>query len=162
MTDVVRLPLTKGRSVLIDAADLPAVSCHRWHASDTGEGRWYAARRRKVGEGRPGTIKMHTFLTGWPQVDHINGDGLDNRRCNLRPATSAQNSANARRARTSRSPYKGVEYQRSGRWRARICPRGQSIELGFYDTAEKAARAYDSAARAIYGEFAYLNLPEES
>ena len=107
-------------------------------------------------------VKMHTFLTGWPQVDHINGDGLDNRRCNLRPATSAQNNANARRVRTSRSPYKGVERESSGKWRARICPHGQRINLGLYGTAEEAAHAYDSAAREIYGEFAYLNLPEES
>lgn len=96
---------------------------------------------------------MHTFLTGWDFVDHRNGDGLDNRRANLRPATAAQNAANQQLSIANTTGYKGVSLYRNGRFRASI----QRRHLGYFDTAADAARAYDAAALDLFGDFAHLN-----
>jgi len=94
-------------------------------------------------------------------VDHINGDPLDNRRQNLRPATPSQNQANrtkyqGRRGVTSR--YKGVCWHRKDKkWMARIYRDGKQIYLGGFDCEIEAAKAYDSAALEIFGEFALPN-----
>jgi len=101
---------------------------------------------------------MHTFLTGWPMVDHRNGNGLDNRRANLRPATKSQNGANRLIAASNKSGFKGVDLKK-GRWRAQIKVVGSKIHLGYFDLAEEAARAYDMAAIEAFGEFATLNFP---
>ena len=93
-------------------------------------------------------------------VDHINGNGLDNRRGNLRLATPSQNVCN--RVTTSASGYRGVEAipDRSKPWRACLYKGKKRTEVGTFDTAEEAARAYDAAAAARYGAFAKLNFPE--
>lgn len=91
----------------------------------------------------------------WPPgdmlIDHVNGDGADNRWANLRLATPAENSRNRRTS----SEFKGVRKTKSGRYRAHIT-------LGVFDTAEEAAAAYDDAARLYHGRFAAVNLPGES
>ena len=93
-------------------------------------------------------------------VDHINGDRLDNRRCNLRFATRQQNAWNARKYRHSTSSFKGV--RPSGkRWRAVIYEDNRQINLGHYETEIEAALAYDCAARERRGEFATLNFPRD-
>lgn len=98
----------------------------------------------------------------WPteQIDHINGDGCDNRICNLRQATHAQNTRNVRRHRDSESKYKGIYIdKRVGRWVAKICVNKKSIHIGIYKNEEMAAKAYDTAALKYHGEFACLNFP---
>jgi len=105
---------------------------------------------------------MHRLIMGNPQgmeVDHINGNGLDNRRCNLRVVTTSQNQAN-QHARRGRSSFKGVFKQRS-RWRARIHVQQKGINLGSFLTEEEAARAYDAAALHYFGEHACLNFPRQ-
>jgi hypothetical protein len=109
---------------------------------------------------------MHRFLL-LPErgvlVDHINGDGLDNRRMNLRLANHSQNAANRCKPQRSRSTsrYKGVFFEASGkrkkRWRALIKVDGQTIHLGSYSEEIEAAVAYDIAAKKHFGEFAKLN-----
>tara|TARA_R100000152_G_C6636325_1_gene82350 strand:- start:6 stop:569 length:564 start_codon:yes stop_codon:yes gene_type:complete len=115
-----------------------------------------------------GCIMMHKFIMNAPKgmcVDHINHDGLDNRRENLRICTYSQNSQNKRRRVDSKSGYKGVhqiseKYKLKKRFMAYLRPKGQKrIRLGHYLTAEEAAKAYDKKAKELFGEFAELNFP---
>lgn len=92
------------------------------------------------------------------QIDHANGDGLDNRRANLRFCTSSQNNWNSKPK--GNSPYKGISQRASGKWYAMICRDRKHYWLGMHDTPEEAARAYDEAAKRLHGEFARLNFPE--
>ena len=101
---------------------------------------------------------MHRFLLDAPVglvVDHINHDGLDNRRSNLRLATYAQNAANRRRGKTN-SGYKGVTWTGTA-WSAAAFVRGKRRHLGTFGTPADAARAYDRAIQNEYGEFACTN-----
>ena len=103
---------------------------------------------------------MHAFLTGYERTDHRNGDGLDNRRSNLRDATAGENSRNTRVHLDSASGLKGVSwYKRSRKWRAHIHVGTKQQHLGYFATAEEAAHAYDDAARELHGEYATVNFP---
>lgn len=160
------IPLTRGMSALVDAADYErVVAMGKWGADPSG--RTFYARKNLHHPGRKQTtLLMHTFITGWDRVDHINGDGLDNRRANLRPATHSQNMANKRRYANNKSGYKGVYW--SGRpglrrvWAAAIKQGGKARRLGRFEHPEEAARAYDAAARELFGQFARLNFPGET
>lgn len=88
-------------------------------------------------------------------VDHINGDGLDNRRCNLRLANHAQNIANQRKQqRVTSSQYKGVTKMKNEKWKAQIRANNKLIYLGYFDTEHEAHLAYVKASRELFGEFA--------
>lgn len=147
------IPLSRGLVALVDDADYEMlIGLGSWHAKPGGK-TLYA----RLNRGRK--LYMHKVLTGWPITDHINRNGLDNRRANLRPATASQNQAN-RVAPVSNCGYKGVNLEPSGKWRARLVVRGQVINLGCtFDTALDAAQAYDAAAIEHFGEFARPNLP---
>jgi len=157
-SQAVRVPLTRGYKTLIDEADLERVSRYSWHANMKASGVYAAARidNRMVG--------LHRFIVqaapGF-DVDHINGNRLDNRRCNLRLATRSQNLANSRPRRDKRaSRFKGVTYcndpKRVKRWVAKVA----SEYVGRFLTEVEAARAYDEVARIRYGAFARTNFPE--
>jgi hypothetical protein len=152
------IPLSQGLVALVDDEDYDQASMHQWYAARV-NGSIYAQRSARLPNGGQVTQKIHTHLTGWPLVDHINGNGLDNRRSNLRPATKAENNRNKRRYRNSTSGFKGVSQRGNGRWRAYIYVNGRRVGLGDHATAEAAARAYDAAAPVHHGEFARLNMP---
>jgi hypothetical protein len=99
--------------------------------------------------------KLGRPLGSGEHVDHVNGNGLDNRRENLRLATHSQNMAN--KPGWGASGFKGVYAEPRGRWRSRIMVEGRRVGLGMYPTAEEAAKAYDAAAREYFGEFAWTN-----
>ncbi len=156
-----RIPLTRGLFALADAADAESLNEHLWYVGRTTGSCWYAYRRLPQTEQFPHGRRqsMHHFLTGWSLVDHRNGNGLDNRRSNLRPATSTQNSANKRKTRGS-SRYKGVTWNKNAkRWQASIQVNRKRRHLGYFLAEEPAARAYDAAARLTFGAFAALNFP---
>lgn len=154
------VPLSQGKVAIIDADDAEKVLAFKWTAMESYPGLWYAYRKddRK-------SILLHRFIMGAPDevgVDHWNGDGLDNRRENLRLATESQNGANRGLQSNNSSGFKGVVFhRRCGRWQARIKVQGKTISLRYHDTPEKAAHAYDKAARKFFGEFAYLNFPDD-
>lgn len=157
------LRLPSGLIALIDDADHErVVAAGPWHAAPCGRHVYAQRSVRKPGTKRSTEERLHTFLTGWSLVDHANGNGLDNRRSNLREATHAQNSANSRLSRRSTSGLKGVTwYKRTSRWRAHITVGQQQRHLGYFDEAIEAAKAYDTAALEAFGEFAHINFPEE-
>ena len=164
----VAVPLTQGKVAIVDDEDADRVlAAGEWTAWWSGT-RWYAAR--KVGVKRnQRTVFLHRFLLGLspddPQVDHVDGDGLNNQRSNLRLATDSQNHANMskpKRAYPQSSRFKGVTLVRGKRWQAYIQVRGRRIHLGVFDTEEEAAAAYDAAAREHFGEFARTNKDAET
>lgn len=147
-----------GRVALVDDEDYELVAGYNWCASEH-PGVTYALTAIQR-DGKNTTIRMHKLLTGWPRTDHINGNGLDNRRTNLRPVSQAQNQANQRPWRGGSSQYKGVYRHRHGqKWAAMIQAGGDKRHLGLFASEEDAARAYDAAALAEWGEYAFLNLP---
>jgi hypothetical protein len=155
----VEVPLTQGYVAIIDAADADAVLAHKWCAQVTPRS-VYARRSVRRPDGQKTSQYMHTFLTGYGRTDHRNGDGLDNRRVNLREAEARQNSWNVRRHVDSTGGYKGVSWhRRDQRWIAQIAANGTRTYLGYFTIAEEAARAYDVAARELHGEYAALNFP---
>ncbi len=144
-------------AVLIDESDFDLVRQFKWYRSVRGSNIY--ARRLWKEEGRWRPQYMHSLLTGWDLVDHIDRDGLNNTRANLRYATKANNIHNSRPTRGV-SRFKGVSATRD-RWKAQIVAKGVHYHLGHHDTQEQAARAYDEAAARLFGRFAYLNFPKE-
>jgi hypothetical protein len=158
---LIEIPLSKGYFAVIDADDADLVNQYKWYAETPRSRNVYAARNFRVAEGRSGIQYLHSFISGYPMADHINGNGLDNRRENLRDATPSQNCYNAPIRRDSSSGFKGVSpCKQTGRWQVRISANGRNRRIGRYRTAEEAARAYDEAARNLHGLFARLNFPE--
>jgi AP2 domain len=150
-----------GRVALIDDEDYDLIAAYRWtlwerETRGRTNGPYAWCRMRRGGkEIRP---FMHKLITGWPRTDHIDHDGLNNQRSNLRPATPAQNIWNQRPQLNHSSRYKGVTWHRGVRkWQAMIRPGGRSIYLGVFDSEVEAALAYDMAAIEEYGDFACLN-----
>lgn len=154
---VAYIPLTRGEYAKVELADRDSVAQFLWKCRITC-GKKYAARcvSRK-------TVQMHRYLMGNSsplEIDHINGDGLDNRRSNLRFATPSQNKANRKKVDGCRSKYKGVAwYERDKLWGARICKNGQGYTLGYSKNEQDCAIMYDVAAQLLHGEFAVLNFP---
>lgn len=158
------IPLTRGMVALVDDADYERVVLEgAWHAHAPYKAYWYAWRTRNGT--RPKTLGMHRFIVDAPTgmvVDHINHNGLDNRRANLRLCTVSQNQQNKRSRVGASSRYLGVckhKYASSfgaPRWAVRV----ERKHVGLFASEEEAARAYDRVALATFGEFANLNFPE--
>jgi hypothetical protein len=155
-----RIPLVNGRGfALVDDADVPLISAYRWCRLNT-HNTSYAVTWTGSKPNRR-CVYMHILLMGQPGIDHRDRDGLNNQRSNLRPATQSQNNAN-QRSRGGVSAYRGVVWcKQTGRWRAQMRLNGQQRHLGRFDREEDAARAYDVAALAAWGEFATPNFPAE-
>lgn len=157
-----RIPVTQGLYALIDDEDLVTVGRYRWHTCRNGR-TCYARRNGSASERRQGLAAVylhHAILGVVAEVDHINGDGLDNRRENLRIGTHQQNISNQRKQLDTSSRFKGVDYYKQyGRWRARCKCNGHVHCLGYFEHEEDAARAYDAAARSLFGAYARTNFP---
>lgn len=137
------IPLTQGKLALIDPEDFPAVArLTPWFAEYAGAGRWYVARGTRLPDGRRRLIRLHVFLTGFRLTDHLNHNGLDNRRSNLRDASPAVNMRNGSPRVTNRSGHIGVSYcKQTGLWKARVGWNGKAKWLGRFPTPEEASRA---------------------
>ncbi len=155
----VEVNLSQGYVAIVDVEDAHVLA-YKWSARRSGR-TVYAHRTVRRADGRRTSQTLHQFLTGYAITDHINGDGLDNRRSNLREATVSENGHNRRRDSDGQSGFKGVSWHaRSGKWQALIRANGPQRFLGYFATAGEAARAYDAAARELHGSFATVNFPQ--
>jgi hypothetical protein len=150
--------LSQGLFAVVDDQDYEWLNQWRWTAHLGPGGR--VAAYRKVGQNKghmSRNLWMHRVILNAPteaEVDHINGDSLDNRRENLRLATRAQNLRNRRTFKNSKSRYKGVVYNPlNGKWKV-------IINFGTFDSPEDAAQAYDEAIKKLFGKFAKASLDE--
>lgn len=155
------IALTQGYVAKVDDADYESVSAFNWCVAKS-KRKVYAKR----GIARPGggrTVQyLHRFLMpDVGEVDHVDGDGLNNCRGNLRGITHKQNVWGFQQKRLgAASKYRGVGWDaRLEKWRAQITADGKQHHLGMFSDEKRAARAYDAAARTSFGRFAHLNFP---
>jgi len=147
------IPLTQNKVALVSDIDFPMLCQSIWHASEVKKGLFYA----KSSKG----IFMHRLVINAPKgvmVDHVNGDGLDNQRENLRLCTNAENLRNRKLHKNSTSGYKGV-FPFRDKYIVQIQFDGQRFYLGIYSDPIEAAKVYDKKAIELFGDFANLNFP---
>lgn len=158
------IALTQGKYAIVDASDYEWLMQWNWFARKDKElKRWYAARSLII-DGRPRMIHMHRVILGLDRLDPRTGDHiepdltLDNRRSNLRIATTAtEQCCNQRKRKDNKSGYKGVHFHKdSGKWETSISVNKKRIQLGLFHTAEEAYAAYCAAATKYHGEFARI------
>ncbi len=153
------IPLHGGVFATIDAADIPLVTGYRWGRTRT-RGRCYAIARLNLPGGRRQNIFMHRLILQpepHSQVDHIDGDALNNRRSNLRQCSHAENMRNTFKRPSNAAGYKGVWKHGRGYY-ASIQKAGEKVRIGPFSTPELAAAAYAGAATILFGEFARFDL----
>jgi len=155
VSETIEIPLTRRAVALIDAADYELVRPYKWHLQVTKHGHRYA----RTAIGTCGVLLMHRLIVAAPtdvMVDHRDGDGLNNRRFNLREASHSQNLMNQRRTRRpAASGITGVYFDKvSAQWWSYIRVDGRSVRLGYFPTKVDAASARRAAELKHYGEFA--------
>ena len=149
------ISLTQGQVALVDDDDFEfLINYGSWHAHRTLNKFYVACQKTNL-------IYMHRLLLPVKQVDHKDGNSLNNQRNNLRVATGTQNQANRGPQVNNTSRFKGVYWNvRDQKWMASIRYKGYLSHLGCFDCKIKAAKAYDNAAICLFGEFARLNFPK--
>jgi hypothetical protein len=153
-----RIKLSWGKWAVVDVEDYERLGRYKWLAVEMGRC-WYGRTLER--DGKP--LAMHRVIMDAPKglfVDHIDHDGLNNRKSNLRLCTRKQNRRNRRPNRGGTSKYKGVHWSKScKKYRAAISHNKKRFCLGYFRDEIEAAKAYDEAAKKFFGEFAYLNFP---
>jgi len=158
------IDLTRGYRAIVDDEDFEWLNQWKWHTTtQTKPGEPYYARRTvQTGPGKSKSVLMHREILGLTRTvqhtDHRDGNGLNNRRYNLREATNQQNQFNQRRAIRGTSKFKGVCWRKLNRkWRAQIKDSPRHITLGYFSDEKEAAQVYDQAALKLFGEFTATN-----
>lgn len=154
--------LTQSKMAQVDDEDFERINQWNWNVQKCKNDKWYAQRSSPMVLGKRHAILMHREIIHVPkgmEVDHIDGNGLNNQRYNLRICTTSQNQANTKRHIDNLSGYKGVSKSKK-KWRAQIKINKRTIVIGSFETPEEAARAYDKVSKENFGEFAYLNFHE--
>ena len=148
------LPLSNGQNSLVDDEDFSILNKHKWTVNNTGH-----VWRNGVKDRKNHGISISRFIMGFPKdcVDHINGNLLDNRKSNLRICKLEDNAKNKTIYKNNKSGFKGV-VRHKGRWQASIAVDKKDIYLGMFQDKDKAALAYNEAAKKYHGEFAKLNI----
>jgi len=154
-----QIPLTQGKFAIVDDADYLELMKYKWYAHNL-SGVYYADRAIRRNN-KVVNVSMHRQIMGaqfGQQIDHKNGNGLDNRRCNLRFSTQQQNVQSQRPTRGGTSKYKGVSWiKQYQKWYACIKCNGKNRNLGYFDNEMEAAKVYDEKAKELFGEFAKTN-----
>lgn len=155
------IPLTQGKFAIVDAKNYEWLNQWKWRCEK--HGRTFRAVRTAYPPETTNkkTVLMHRqIMKGKPgqEIDHSNGNDLDNRIDNLRFCNRNQNCGNARKQRNCSSQYKGVSWcKRTGKWLAQITYNYKNHNLGYFDNESEAAKVYDTKALELFGEFAYTN-----
>lgn len=148
-----RISLKERKCLLVDDEDYHLLSRHRWNYNVLENRAQTWIKGVTIGPGR-----LIVPVDKYHEIDHINGNPLDNRKINLRICTRVQNEANKPPGRNNTSGYKGVHWEkRLKKWRVKIKENKKIIHLGLFEKKEVAAQAYNEAAKRIHGEFAWLN-----
>jgi hypothetical protein len=166
------ITLTQGKTAIIDDIDAEKAKGFKWHAQKAGQ-TWYAASWTRIGHigkkwgiaRKAEYISLHRLIMECPpekEIDHIDGDGLNCRRDNLRICTRTRNAQHALRAKLGKARFRGVSFlgnvYRAKPWQARIGVNGKFIHLGCFQTAKEAAIAYNTASFKYHGEFGIRNM----
>ncbi len=153
------IELGRGFVAIVDLDDLERLQQYKWHSARGGRGgvKVYAAATHRNSEGKKRALYMHRFILNAPkgsEIDHINGNSLDNRKCNLRFCSRSENMQNV-------LPYKPRVGSRflgvvphGSRWKARAGHNGRTVYIGLYRTEEEARYAYVTFMAKAAGEFA--------
>lgn len=149
------IPLSKDKFAVVDEEDFEFLNQWKWSADDSSNTTY--AVRKQAGK----IVRMHRVLVNasiGTTVDHIDGNGLNNSRVNLRVCTTGENCRNHKTYKSNTTGFKGVSAKGKS-FVADICFKRKHIYLGIFKTAEEAAKAYDIASLKYFGEFASLNFP---
>ena len=156
-----RIPLGRGEHAIVDDADFDWLNQWKWWTTGGGKYKHYAQRASYPKGGGKIHISMHRLVLGLTtkiECDHINGNGLDNRRSNLRKCSKAQNACNRRPQKKKMGRFKGVIWRKeTKKWRAMIRHNKRLIHLGSFDDEVAAAIAYNTASLKYHKEFGRLN-----
>ncbi len=151
-----QIKLTKGKITKVDLNDFKYLNTIKWHYNHG-----YVSRTIRLKNNKFKKQLMHRVIMKAPkslQVDHINGNTLDNRRINLRLCTKSQNMRNQRISKNNTSGYKGVSWnKRAKKWVSYIRFNSKQYFLGNFKNIKKAARAYNVASKKYHKEFSNLN-----
>jgi hypothetical protein len=153
--------LTQGKVAIVDDEDFDYLNQWKWYASKD-RYKFYAVRNITISKGKQKSISMHRLISNnintKMHTDHLNGNGLDNRKINLRICTHSQNLMNSKLRKDSTSGFKGVTYcKRNNKYASVIKLNRKLIWLGYFIDPIDAARAYNDAALKYHGEFAHIN-----
>jgi hypothetical protein len=158
MSQTMEIPLTQGKFAKIDNEDYDLIKNHKWCYN-----KGYAKTAITLSNGKQKLLSMHRVILGLTdskiQCDHINHDGLDNTKKNLRPCTHQQSHMNKSSAKNSSSKYLGVSWHKNkDKWQSSIMFNNKQIHIGIFHNEEEAAKAYNNKAKELFGEFANLNI----
>ena len=162
-----KIPLTQGYFALVDDEDFVWLATHKWCVSKR-INTSYAVRSKTIGYKKHEKVQMHRLIIGLSigdkqECDHIDGNGLNNQKNNLRVCNKQQNQGNSGSTKNSTSKYKGVCWdQHNQKWHAQISMCGKAIHLGCFSSEEDAARMYDKVALFEFKKFARINFPREN
>lgn len=155
-----RIPLTQGKFAIVDDNDFEWISKIKWYARKD-RNNYYAENHKG---NRKSSTKMHRMIINAPEgfsVDHINGDGLDNQRKNLRLCTTEENTRNRDKQKNNTTGYKGVTiHKKTGLYQAQTTHHKKHVSFGYFKTAKEAARAYDKNIRLLHKDFSKTNFDD--
>lgn len=153
------IKLTHGKTTIVDDENFEELSKYKWYAYKSRH-TFYAVRMFLDVDGKRRQLFMHRIILSSPKgmiTDHVNRNGLDNQKSNLRMCSIRENASNQEKRNGCSSKYKGVYKHKCGKWGAQIKHNGVQIRLGLYVNEEDAARAYDKKAKELAKNFAYIN-----